>query len=498
MVIAESTWVSLLVNAVVNGSTGPHVRLPFPVLAVPAVAAVAVGATGARVGRRWWWQAAVLIPAVVASAAVSAGIIGSLTRSGSPWRVGTQPWTAAGHPAAVTAGAAWFVAGLAWIRGAWLGVAPPSLRHAGWSVGLGGAAFLGIFAGRAEAHAAAFRAATGPAGWLLFVGFPFAAAAVALVREHDLEVQVLLHARSQPGGIWLTVLALPMLGVALVALVLAVVGGPVAPVVGRAAARAAEAIWWLVAAAAAALGRLLPGARTRPATTPAVPVGPPVKAPPPPGHTAAVLPPVVWQVLAAVALVGLVVAIARFVRPHWRRRWSPEGVTDTGEHDSVFTWAHLLSQVLGGIRALLNRLRRRPGGAGVPVAPMAPEDGAGPETVRHAYRRMLAAARASGSARSATETTRELAGRLASGPAVSAAGPLGGLTATYDAVRYGELEPAEQARAHATAQADLVSAALAPPGSGPADGVSGTRGRPGAPAGPGRRPPGRRRRPTPP
>src|SRR5580704_5726877 len=196
LVVAESAWVSLLVNAAVNGSPGPHVHLPFLALAIPAVAAAAVSAASGRLGWRWWWQGAVLAPAVVAGAAVTAGLTSSLTRSGSFWRVAVQPWTADGHPAAVAAGAAWFVAGLAWARGTWLGIAPPTLRQAAWSVGLGGAAFLGVFAGRADVHSTAFRAATGPAGWLLFVAFPFATAAVALIHEHDLEAQVLLRARS--------------------------------------------------------------------------------------------------------------------------------------------------------------------------------------------------------------------------------------------------------------------------------------------------------------
>src|SRR5579872_6853519 len=121
LVVAESTWVSLLVNAAVNASPGPHVHLAFVVLAVPALVAVGAGAASGRLGWRWWWQGLVLVPAVVLGAAVSAGLTAALTPSGSFWRVATQPWSATGHPAAVTAGAAWFVAGLAWARGAGLG-----------------------------------------------------------------------------------------------------------------------------------------------------------------------------------------------------------------------------------------------------------------------------------------------------------------------------------------------------------------------------------------
>ena len=484
VVVAESTWVSLLINTAVNGSAGPHVHLPLFVLTVPSVAAAAVGAAVTRLGWRWWWRGAVLVPTVVAGAAVSAGLTSMLTRSGSFWRTATQPWSATGHPAAVTAGAAWFVAALAWGRGAWLGTAPPSLRHAAWSVGLGGIAFVGVFAGRADAGATAFRAATGPAGWLLFLGFPFATAAIALVREHDLEQQVLLQARSQPGTVWLTVLAVPMLAVALVALLLAVIVGPVAPVVGRAAARAAEATWWLVAAAFSALARLLPTGHSRPVVSPTQPGQPSRAVPlPRPVHAGAFLPAIVWQILAGVVVIGLVAAIGHVLRGWYRPRPSPGGVAGDDTHDSVFTWRHLASQVRNGLRAMLGRLRpRRRRDAPVPVAAMAADEDPGAESVRHAYRRMLTAARTSGSARAASETTRELEGRLARGPAAGAADALAGLTATYDAVRYGEVVIEEPARDHAVAQADLVSSALRPPA---------------APASPDR-PPSRGRHPTPP
>jgi len=489
MVVAESAWVSLLVNAAVNGSPGPHVHLPFLVFAIPAVTAAAVSAASGRLGWRWWWQGAVLAPAVVAGAAVTAGLTSLLTRSGSFWPVAVQPWTATGHPAAVTAGASWFVAGLAWARGTWLGIAPPSLRQAAWSVGLGGAAFVGVFAGRADVHSTAFRAATGPAGWLLFVAFPFATAAVALIREHDLEVQVLLRARSQPGTVWLTVLAAPMVGVALVALLLAVIVGPVAPVAGRAAARVGAAIWWVVTTAFDALGRLLPGGHAHPAVLHTQPAPPPsAPALPPPAHTTALPSPIVWQILAGVVVVGLIVVIIRYVRPSWPARWRRRDVADDEERDSVFTWRHLASQLLNVLRGLLGRLRRPPhrGGRDPATLTVADEPG-GAETVRQAYRRMLIAARTSGSARAATETTRELEDRLSRGPAESAAGALSGLTTLYDAVRYGELETADAARDDAVTQADMVSLALARTAS------------PEPPSSPAPGPPvGRSRRPTPP
>jgi hypothetical protein len=105
------------------------------------------------------------------------------------------------------------------------------------------------------------------------------------------------------------------------------------------------------------------------------------------------------------------------------------------------------------------------------MAPPAAGDDVGTETVRHAYGRMLLAARARGYARSATETTRELEGRLSRGPAASAAGALAGSTAVDDAVRYGELKTDGPAREEAVARADDVSFVLGqqpvakPPGS---------------------------------
>src|ERR1019366_8924742 len=86
-VVAEATWISLLVNAAVNTSLGPYVDLPFVVLAVPAVMAAVVGAGSGRLGWRWWWRWAVLAPVILAGAAVTAGLISELTRSGSWWQV---------------------------------------------------------------------------------------------------------------------------------------------------------------------------------------------------------------------------------------------------------------------------------------------------------------------------------------------------------------------------------------------------------------------------
>jgi len=169
----------------------------------------------------------------------------------------------------------------------------------------------------------------------------------------------------------------------------------------------------------------------------------------------------VGQVLAALAVIAVVVAVIRFVRPRWGLRWSSPDISDGEERDSVFTWRHLAAQLFNGVRALLSRLRRRRSGhEQVAVAPVVGTEESGAETVRHAYGRMLAAARVSGAARGATETTREVEDRLSRGPAAGAAGALARLTAVYEDVRYGEHDTTEPARAHAVDQADVVSSAL--------------------------------------
>ena len=473
--LAEATWVSFLVNAAVNASKGPHVYLPFLVFgswrAVVGAAALGARPQPAALGVASRDHA----PLAVAGAALSAGVISELTRAGSFWQVTTQPWSASGHRAAVIAGVAWFVATLAWGRGSGWAPRRPRSATTAWSVALAGAAFLSVFAGRADAHVPAFRAATGPAGWLLFVGFPFATAALALVRQQDLEEQVLARAGSPLGAVWFTVLAVPMAAVALVALVVAVTVGPAAPIVGRGVARGAGVVGRAVAAAAGALWDLLPlgGARTPAAPVPA-PSGPgPVTRPPLPSHGTLHIPPLVWQILVAVFVVALVVVAVRYLRPIGPLKGTPPDATEDDDHDSVFSWRHLAAQIRDGLLTLFRRLRRRRSiRPSIPPMP-APADPVDAESVRHAYRRMLAAARAAGHARAATETTRELEARLSAGPAAAAAVSLSDLTFLYDTVRYQERDAGEPARRDATLQADTVSTELRrvrvnqPPGAPP-------------------------------
>ncbi len=467
MVTAEATWFSLLVNGVVNTSRGPHVSLPFLALALPAVAATVVGTCSGRPGWRRWQQGIALVLAVVACAMVTAGLISLLTRSGLFWRVATQPWTVEGQRAAVTAGAVWFISACAWIRGTWLGVRLPSLRHAAWSMGLGAAAFVGIIVGRADAHAVAFRSVTGPTGWLFFVWFVFAVVAVALVRQRDFEQQFLNSAGSRPSSVWLTVLAVPTFAVALVALLLAVIVGPGAPVVGRVVARGAWALWWVLwwvfAHTLVSLWHLVSHSHSKTPTRHAHPT--PASTPRPLHFTPGHVPHIVPEVVAGVIILVFVVLVVRYLRPFRRLRMDAADGTDLAEdeeRDSVFTWHHFVTQLWRGVLALLSRFRRHgtnrqaaPGTVPVPVL-----SDASLENVRHAYRRMLKAARASGQGRSGAETTGEFRRRLSKGPAVGAGNALAELTDIYEAARYGELEIAEPARAHAVAIVDSIHSAL--------------------------------------
>jgi Domain of unknown function (DUF4129) len=467
MVTAEATWFSLLVNGVVNTSRGPHVSLPFLALALPAVAATAVSACSGRPGWRRWQQGIALVVVVLACAMVTAGLISLLTRSGSFWRVATQPWTADGQRAAVTAGAVWFFSACAWIRGTWLGVKLPSLRHAAWSFGLGAVAFIGIIVGRADAHTGAFRSVTGPTGWLLFVWFVFAVVAAALVRQRDFEQQFLDHSGSRPSSVWFTVLAVPMLAVALVALLLAVIVGPGAPVIGRIVARGAWALWWVLWwVLTHTFGSLWHLVRHGHSTTSTRHVRlTPHSAPRPLHFTPGHVPPIAAEVVSGVIIVVLVILAVRYLRPHRRLRMDAADRADLAEdeeRDSVFTWHHFVTQLWRGVRALLSRFRRnrinRHAAPGAQPAPILSD--AGLETVRHAYRRMLKAARSSGQGRSGAETTGEFRGRLSRGPAVSAGNALAELTDIYEAARYGELEITEPARQHAVAMADSIHSAL--------------------------------------
>ncbi len=463
---AEATWVSLLIDAAVNTSAGPHVDLPFLAFALPAVAATAVAGGMSRLG----WGPARLIPAltplVVLGTALTAGILTALTTPGNWWIAATQPWTIRGHTAAVTVGLAWSVAVLSWGRGLWLGLAPPSLRHLAWSLGLGVAAFLGIFAARADSHDVTFRHATGSAGWLLFVFFPFVSTAVALVHERDLEDRVLHHAGSRPNGVWVAVLAAPMLAVALVALLIAAAAGPAGRDAARGVGVSAEALGKGTAIAARWLWDLLPRTHHRPVRPPPAPPrvvpGAPAR---PSGATSSLIPVVVWEIVAVAVVGALVVAAVRYLRhrptfPAWRRPRLPGEAAEV-EKDFIFTWHHLAAQLWHALLRALDRLRRRPSApVAMPDVPVVTVDDREYQTVRQAYRRVLSAAQEAGRGRTRTETTREMQGRLAADLDPAAGDALGELTDIYDRVRYGGDHPSPEIHDRAVLYSAVVAKAM--------------------------------------
>ena len=132
---------------------------------------------------------------------------------------------------------------MAWARGTWLGAAPASFRHAVRAMVLAAGALVAILLLAQRGDDPQLRAVARAAGPMLFVLFPLGAAVVALVHERDLEREALLQPSSRPSPVWLLVLGMPMAGVAAVALLVALVVGPVAPVVGRGVGRGATAVW---------------------------------------------------------------------------------------------------------------------------------------------------------------------------------------------------------------------------------------------------------------
>jgi hypothetical protein len=468
LALAESAAGSLLVNAMINSGTGPHIDLPLLAFAIPALVAVAVGAVLAAREWAWWRLVATLAVIGVIGGAVTAATVSQLSDPSASWLlVATHPWSVQGHAQAIAAASGWLVAALTWGRGLWIAVDPPSFRHAVWSASLAALLFVGIFAGRSRSHSAEFLSATSSAGWLLFLWFPFVAAAAALVRQRELEREVLERTRSRPSGAWFAILAVPMAVVALLALLIAVAVGPAAPVIGRGIARAAVATAHGIADAAIWLWRLLPGIHgpTEHRVPPPPSNGQGVKVPPPPaaGHIGTL--PVWAQILllavgAAIVLAGVI----WFLRNVSFRSTRPPKVADVAveeERDSLFSWQHVRSQLWAALLALLRRLlwwRKRSDAAAPATVAASARQRPETETIRQAYRRVLRAARASGQPRGPSETTRELQGRLAADGL--APGPLGQLTELYDQVRYAEADLDDPAPADAMRHADSITGAL--------------------------------------
>jgi Domain of unknown function (DUF4129) len=456
LAVVEATWASLCLSAIVNGSGRFHMDLPYLAFALPAATAACLVGLSGRLSWRWWPRSIALAPLVVLGAALTAGLVSELSVPGTFAAVALHPWTVTGRVPSDTAAIAWLVAALTWFRGTWLGARPITFAHAAWSVTLGVLAFVVLFLVLAADHHPTAHLATPLAAVLFIVFFAGAIAVLALVRERDVEVEAQGRSNSRPSGAWLTVLAIPLLGVAVVALVVVLLVGPLAPLVGRGVKRAALAIGAAIAWLVRAIGDLFPKSHPTPTTT-TVRGGPtggfrpaPKRLPAAPVH----VPVWIGEVIAVVVIIGGLILLVRWLAPRLARRRTATPVVDE-ERDSVFTWAHLRDQVLALLRRLFTRRQRRPSGAdkpGEPVVPLAGSDQAG---IRAQYRRLLAAARRSQIDRAPSETTREFEHRLAStvGPD-GAAGELDQLTRLYDRVRYGDVPDTAEDRALARRDAD--------------------------------------------
>ncbi len=461
---------SLLVNSSWNGGHGPPVQLPFLAFAVPAVAAVVAIAATARLRWRWWQRALLIAPIAVVGAALTAGVISELSVAGSVWRVASHPWSSQDHRAVVVAGAAWFVAIVAWTRGTWLGTIRPSFRHAAWSAGLSTIAFIGIFVGRAAHGDIGFRATTRDAGALFLAFFLLTGAALALIRQREIEREVLHGSSAGPGFGWLGVLTAPLTLIAGVSLLVAVGGGPLVRLAGRAALAVVRAIRWVVTE----LGHLVPGGgqARRPAQKPPLPIRTPSRVAHPSLRLSGEIPIVAWEVVGALSIAAVIWLALRYLRPRWLRRAHDDSSEVDEERDSVFTWSHLIGQLHLTLRRLLGRLRRlrhrTQTAPGSTIRVEAQENWLGSfEDIRTAYRRVLVAARQRESPRGPAETAREFERRLSHGFDISAEGDASAslhiLTSLYQRVRYGDDRLREHELQSGHVAADVVIARLENP-----------------------------------
>ena len=404
LVTAESTWAALLISA--QAGSGPeavHTILAWPAPRSPAMLAIAwFRSVWPRARPRWQ-----IVPVVTAGVCVGA----LMTAVVVAWAVGARWWpgpvlggSRGGHLGGVAAGVGWAAAILAWGRGTWLATACSVVSPGGV---VGGArrtaVFLAVFAGRSDHHGLTFLASTADAGWALLVFFPVAGTALALVRQRDLEEEVLSRPAEPPGLAWLLVLGVPMVAVAVAAVVAGFLLGAGAPAAGRVISGAARAVWDGIDAGA----RWIWSLRPRTGRTPPAPrhLTLPSRAPALPGahrgglHIPITIPSAVWAVLIALVLVVMAYVVIRDVLPLRRStiRFAQQEAPDE-ERSSLFSWRHLLLQLRTSLarlaRALSPRRRATAPALPLPATPLGerPLDGRDLPGVRAAYRSVLVAA----------------------------------------------------------------------------------------------------------
>lgn len=462
--------------AVVASSAPQHgFGVTFPAIAVAAAGAALLGwwaRTLRRSGRaaRAGWFAALVATGLVGAVATAFALVRLGGATLGPAAL-ARPWSLVAPADRFTAGLALGVGALAWGRGLWLGAQLTTTRRVARSTVVGALA-LGIAVLNASLGVPGFDVGTTATGAATVGFFLCATLALALVHQRDLEQTVLGQVSERPGGVWLSVLAVPLGLVAGASLVVVLVGLLVAGPVADATGAVLSAVRRAVVAVAEGLGGAVNG--DEPTTT----VAPTAPADPAEAPSRLLLPGVIVTVLVAAAVA---VGLWRLVRA---LRHLPlfQGVSGRGidvpadrredleESSSVFSWGHLLDQLRAWLARCFSRGRRRTEDAPSPVV----EGGARPEDpVRRAYYEVLVAARDAGLARTPVETPDELARRLTPELAPGAATALDTLTVSYGLVRYGE-RPAGAEGAPggegAAAAAAIVEASLAadPDGDGAA------------------------------
>jgi hypothetical protein len=364
-------------------------------------------------------------------------------------------------PESSESAAGWFVAAIAVGRGSWLGSVELGSRHVVSSLSAATIAFvIFFFVALTHRSEAAFSGEVGAAEVLLLVCFPFAIALLAVVSERERERNALRNRISRPSIAWLGAVLVPMAVVGGVAVLLALGVRPLVRLVAGVIRRVG--IWVLdvlddILSYLASLVHL-------PARTPSrvtVHSGGVTHFQAVSSRTPAWIS-VLGVVLAVAILAVLVVVAFRAFRAFLRRR-RPRKPQATPlleeERDSVFSWSHLLDQLLGVLRRWFGA--RGAGDAEI-AGPVRPEiaGGEGRGSVRSHYRHVLVSARLAGHPRRVFETPLELDSRLAPLTDEAASRALSNLTDLYDAVRYGgHLETSDEVVA-AGADAEAFVAAL--------------------------------------
>jgi len=494
----EAGWVSAWISALAHG---PHHDLEdLPALAPMLVIIVAVTSTA-------WLQHAVIstatgnvarsvVPVVVpvVGVLISAGVLASLYLHAGLFAVALHPWTVTGQRASDGSALAWFVAVVAWIRGTWLGRKDPSLDEAIGSVAIATLAYLALFLlGAAEHRAPALHHELGTAAIVLVLSFPAAMATVSLIHERDLEVATLQRDRgSRPSLAWLGAVMVPMTGVVVLALGLALAVGPLGPLVRRVVVNVARD----VARALIDIGHLFSHLFRKPKhliATHRVAHGSGLSLVERPGK----LP--VWLVVVAGVLAGLVAAllVALVVRAllRLRVRLHRNEVDDEPDPDedreSTFSWGHVLEQLWTWLRTLFGAVwrarhdaRRSLPARGGGEAEVVELNGSSPtEQVRYSYRRVLRAASDATLRREPFETPAELAARIERATRIERAAELkrldprdstaledqpagldpaalGELTRLYEQARYGAVPASDSSARRAALHAAAVVGAL--------------------------------------